>query len=452
MLIISWIFTGKPSIFNFIPKVEVANAAVAYQAQSAIAASEGADVTVTLPAHASGDILLLQVVVRDVDDTLTVTDWTQITTVDDGVAARHWWYWKRATSSSETDPLVDKSTGTGDTYAAVTTYRGATSSGDPWEVKGTATCTGTDNPSVLPEINVATANSLVVATWNDIDNFHASASYSATDPDTLTSDVYLQSAIGADGTCGNGSAVKTTTGLTGDVSISLSKAPDGVCGVVLALKPPISTFTLNDYRWYIDNDFVDPSDPWGNPDIAQDTAITILPYGNLAPTSTVELRLRTNFTVNGADLTAGSQQFKLQFKEATDATCNTGTWTDVGAQGSAVTWRFANSSVTTSLISVTKLSPASNVLESYVTTTPTLINPNSATSGEEIEYDFHIEHNGATSTAQYSFRVVESDDTVFDAYSQCPTLSTGPEMVDLMRHGNMISEIGEQGFYWADYD
>ena len=221
--------------------------------------------------------------------------------------------------------------------------------------------------------------------------------------------------------------------------------------IVITYTPSLApVFTLNSYRWYVDNDFVDPSNSWGNPDIAQDTAITILPYSNLAPTSTVELRLRTNFTVSSAALSAVAQQFKLQFKEGTDATCNTGSWTDVGAQASAVTWRFANSSVTTSLLSVTKLSPVSNVLESYVTTTPTYVNPNSVSVGEEMEYDFHIEHNGATSTDQYSFRVVESDNTEFDSYTNCPTLATGPETADLMRHGNMITAIGEQGFYWAN--
>ncbi|MDP1850619.1 MAG: hypothetical protein Q8K79_22700, partial [Solirubrobacteraceae bacterium] len=60
-----------------------AAAAPTWQASSAIAASTGADVTVTLPAHVANDILLLQVVVRDVNDTITwPAGLTQIATVD----------------------------------------------------------------------------------------------------------------------------------------------------------------------------------------------------------------------------------------------------------------------------------------------------------------------------------------------------------------------------------
>ena len=105
---------------------EVQAASPAWEASSTIAASTGANVTVTLPLHAANDILLLQVVVRDVDDTITwPAGWTQISTVDRGTTARYWWAWKRAVSAAETNPLVSKSTTTGDTYAAVTTYRGA---------------------------------------------------------------------------------------------------------------------------------------------------------------------------------------------------------------------------------------------------------------------------------------------------------------------------------------
>src|SRR3972149_4102284 len=97
--------------------VQEAQAGVpAYQALSAIAASTGADVTVTLPAHQANDIFLITVVVRDQDDTITwPSGWTQIATVDRSTVSRYWWAWKRAASSSETNPLVDKSTAAGGT-------------------------------------------------------------------------------------------------------------------------------------------------------------------------------------------------------------------------------------------------------------------------------------------------------------------------------------------------
>ena len=257
-LIFSWVFSGWPNVLDFYfngehqkfpPKIQKAHAAVAYQGSSLVAAtSTGVDVTPSLPTHQADDIFLLQVLVRDVDDTLTVTDWTQITTIDDGTAGRHWWYWKRATSSSETAPLVDKNTTSGDTYATVTSYRGAETSGDPWEATSAATCTGTADPFNLNEVTTLTDGSLVVASWNDRDNASNSATYSPTSPSSLTSNMFLKSATGADGTNASGSAVKTDAGATGAVSVNPApKAPDGACGLVLALKPyiPPATTTLS---------------------------------------------------------------------------------------------------------------------------------------------------------------------------------------------------------------
>lgn len=146
----------------------------AYQAFSAIAASTGADVTVTLPAHQTDDILLLLVVVRDQNDTITVTGWTAMTgtPLNRGATSRYWLFWKRAVSNAETNPLVNKSTANGDTYAAVITYRGAITAGDPWEVKGTPQ-TGTADPMVLTGITTLSAESLVVAAVAGEDNNNA---------------------------------------------------------------------------------------------------------------------------------------------------------------------------------------------------------------------------------------------------------------------------------------
>ena len=715
VLVSFWSFTGWPQIFGFPPEIQKAYAAVAYQGKSlSAAASTGADVTPALPTHQADDIFLLQVLVRDVDDTLTVSGWTQIATIDEGTTARHWWYWKRATSSSESNPVVDKSGSTGDTYASVTSYRGAATSGDPWEVKGTASCTGTADPFSLNGISTLTDGSLVVASWNDRDNAVNSATYSATDPSVLTSNMHHKSAVGADGLNSSGSAVRTSSGATGNVSVNPSKTPDGVCGIVLALKPYIaidvtiadgtdpsnstvapgsgitdlgaftlevnsgsdsataatvtladgtyaglseiritssdgtttyfsavtnpsanvvnfsggtaipistsgttfkirvtpkthtnmptpvgseyavagtitsltttntqlgsdtdsatitidnlstanttsnggsagnaevtidyttpadtdlhsvivlrdssavsdnpvegatytvgntintatvacvdtgvavstvdsctdtdvingtayhyeifvkddngnystgivptgspftpsiasSTFTLNDYRWYVDDDTANPSAIWGNPDLAENTAIAAIPADNDPPDSSQELRLRTNFTVNTANLSATSRQFKLQFKTGTDGDCTTGSWTDVGT---SQTWEFATSSVSDGTLITASLA-ASEIAGQYAKSNPTITNTNSATMGQEIEYDFHIIGTNIADATQYSFRVIESDSSVFDAYTTCPTLRTEPSMTNFMRHGNFFTPdtTVEAGLFWVE--
>lgn len=208
-----------------------------YQAFSAIAASTGANVTVTLPAHQADDILLLSVVVRDQNDTITVAGWTQIATVDRGAVSRYWWFWKRAASSAETNPLVAKSTGTGNTYAVVITYRGAITTGDPWEVKGTPQ-TGTADPMVLTGITTVSADSLVVAAVAGENNNNNSIITTGTDPAAYT-EHYVESAVGADGVITFSEAARTTAGATGNVSVNWSNAiPNGDGGILLALKPP----------------------------------------------------------------------------------------------------------------------------------------------------------------------------------------------------------------------
>jgi len=219
----------------------------AWQASSAIAASTGADVTVTLPVHAANDILLLQVVVRDVDDTITwPAGWTQIATVDRGTTARYWWAWKRAASAAEPNPLVNKNTATGDTYAAVTTYRGAITTGDPWEVKGTPN-TSTAAGHVLNGITTLTAESLIVASLCGEDNTAASGTtFSATNPASLAQVLYVESATGSDGACTAGAAARATAGATGNVTATWTATVVGSGGIVLALKPaPPSVSSIN---------------------------------------------------------------------------------------------------------------------------------------------------------------------------------------------------------------
>lgn len=219
----------------------------AWQASSAIATSTGADVTVTLPAHAANDILLLQVLVRDVNDTITwPAGWTQIATVDRGTTARYWWAWSRAASAAEPNPLVNKNTTTGDTYAAVTTYRGAITTGDPWEVKGTPNAS-TARAHVLNGITTLTAESLIVASLCGENNSAANGTtFAATDPASLAQVLYVESGTGANGACTAGAGARTAAGATGNVTATWTATVVGSGGIVLALKPaPPSVISIN---------------------------------------------------------------------------------------------------------------------------------------------------------------------------------------------------------------
>jgi MSHA biogenesis protein MshQ len=221
-------------------------AAPAWQAASAIAASNGGNVTVTLPAHVANDVMLLQVLVRDTNDTITwPTGWTQLATVDRGTTSRTWWAWKRAASASETNPLISKSTATGDTYAAVTTYRGASTIGDPWEAKGTPN-TSTVAGHVLNGVTTLSDDALVVASLCGEDNSAGSGTnFTATSPSALAEVLYVESNTGSDGSCIAGAAAKATAGATGNVTATWTATVVGSAGIVLALKsaPAVRSMT-----------------------------------------------------------------------------------------------------------------------------------------------------------------------------------------------------------------
>ena len=191
------------------------------------------------------------------------------------------------------------------------------------------------------------------------------------------------------------------------------------------------------------------TDPWSPLDVPESNMIPSLPVGYRPPVVGNELRLRVRVLVGNVNLAATTMDFKLQYKAGSDNSCTTDSWTDVGAGGGGAIWRFAtssiahNTSLTTSVLS-------SSVRETYSKANPTSKNPNAANVGQTMEYDYHIQNNGANGATQYSFRVVEGDGSLISDYSQCPTLVTSPVTSQQMRHGNFFQDGTEAGFFWAD--
>lgn len=202
-----------------------------------IAASTGADVTVTLPSHQTNDILLILGWVRDVDDTLTLTGWTQIATWDRSTTSRYWLYGLRAASGATSNPTFDKSGATGDTYAVAIGYRGCITTGTAWEVIGTA-ATGTADPATITGITSTSANSLIVVAVGGEDNNNGAITATGTDPAAYV-EHYDESTTGADGAVTFSEALRTAAGATGNVSVDWDTAnPVGWGGVAIALKSP----------------------------------------------------------------------------------------------------------------------------------------------------------------------------------------------------------------------
>jgi hypothetical protein len=190
-------------------------------------------------------------------------------------------------------------------------------------------------------------------------------------------------------------------------------------------------FRQNDYRFYVDNDAVTPTDPHplGASDLGENTSITSLdePLGDGDI-----VRIRMSLTVLNASFPEQSRAFKLQYAERISTCSAVASWTDVGAIGSGAIWRgFSMPAVTDG--SVLSTEPPTNgdlllAVSDHAGTieeqNPSEPNPYTAPEGTDVEYDWIVQQNGATAETPYCFRMVESNDTVFNGYADYPQLFT----------------------------
>lgn len=406
LLVFTWVFSGWPQIFNFPPKISNIYAAQFGKPDADI----DAGVWVTTPLWSKLDDGSTG------DDVYASGDGSPVNTEPFSVQI-----------SNIGDPTV--STG----HVLRAQWSKETTAGADYQ--GTLELRQGFVSEASPGTLIATLTGTVISGTTDVTDTYT---LSAAEADAITdySDLQLRAF-----------AVKSGGGANRNFRIDFIEleTPDAA--------PASTSFTQDDYRWYVDNDLTNPTEVWGTPDIAEDTSIAPLPVGNDPPDTTQELRLRVNMVVNGAALSVSSAYFKLQFKAGTDASCTTGSWTDVD---SGQAWAYASSGVTdgadiTEVLTTTTTGKG----EEYAKSKPTQVNHVGASIGENIEYDFHIIGTSASSATKYSFRVVETDNTgtpntVLDDYLNCPTLTTEPGTSNLLRHGLFFADQIKQGFFWAD--
>lgn len=198
---------------------------------------------------------------------------------------------------------------------------------------------------------------------------------------------------------------------------------------------PVSDIGIrqNYYRFYVHNNAVTPTDPWppGAADLGDNAPLTVtdepLARGE-------QIRLRMTARISNDNMPAGFREFKLQYGLRTTGSCTAiETWTDLGSATSSAIWRGFSATGTTDGVALGSdpagdgelLIPAvADVLGRLVHQNPASANPYAVDEGEDVEYDWHIEHNGAAARANYCFRMVLSDDTPLDGYLQYPQLRT----------------------------
>jgi hypothetical protein len=196
----------------------------------------------------------------------------------------------------------------------------------------------------------------------------------------------------------------------------------------------VRTQTQNYYRFYVDNDALDPTDPWDT-NLGENTSITAIND----PIGTNELiRIRMSVTVRGASLAASSTAYRLQYGTR-DTTCSAITnWLSIGDTSSTTApWRGYNASPTSgTALSGNPPTPSdlnlsvSDRAGTYEEGPYSAPNPHKIYIGEDVEYDWILERNTAPDFTTYCFRMVELDESTLDAYSFYPTLITAGFLVE----------------------
>jgi hypothetical protein len=189
----------------------------------------------------------------------------------------------------------------------------------------------------------------------------------------------------------------------------------------------------NDYRFYVDNNALDPTDPWpvGAADLGENTVLT----GSDEPLGDAEhIRIRMTATIFNATLPENTLSNKLQFGERVTTCSAIGeiNWIDIGNATSSAIWRGYNASGVADGATLSTDPPtggelnitASDVGGTYEETNNSAINPYTVEEGEDIEYDWHVQQNGADAETFYCFRMVDSSGAVLGAYIDYPQLRT----------------------------
>jgi hypothetical protein len=185
-----------------------------------------------------------------------------------------------------------------------------------------------------------------------------------------------------------------------------------------------STLTQNAYRFYDNTDVAAVTDPWpigSGIDTAETTAVAT----SSGPGTGSVMRLRMSLQDGVTDLMGQGQAFKLQFAEGWVCSA-VSQWFDVGATNSSTAaWRgYDNASVTDGAVIANRLLSVSDVNGSYVEANNSPTNPSTISPGQDAEWDWVLHANSINSNSSYCFRMVKSDGTALDTYTNYPRVNT----------------------------
>lgn len=193
----------------------------------------------------------------------------------------------------------------------------------------------------------------------------------------------------------------------------------------------------NYYGFYVDNDTLAPTDPWpaGPQNMDEVAEMT----GNDGPIASGQsIRLRMTLHVTAAKLAQGADAFDLEYAERPSGTTCGGLaenfWLHLGEIGSTTAvWRGYDGSPNDGDQLPGVLLSVSDVAGTYEEENNTAVVPETTFVLDDIEYDWHIQDNGAKDKTDYCFRMTYADNQPLEGIDHYPVIRTvgyGPVLGD----------------------
>jgi hypothetical protein len=173
--------------------------------------------------------------------------------------------------------------------------------------------------------------------------------------------------------------------------------------------------------------------------------------------TSITFRLRMLLHVSEVDLSAGGQQFKLQFSPKV-GTCDTSfvgeNYEDIATGGSAEILYHDNPSIADAAAAVSLSGDPSHSGHTTVLQTieesNNFTNTSNVASGQDGLWDFILKDNGAFGA--YCFRALSSSNVLITSYTIVPEISfckDDPQTTALLRHGTFFCEGQKKAFFWS---
>ncbi|MBI2030764.1 hypothetical protein HYT05_04020 [Candidatus Kaiserbacteria bacterium] len=436
-----WLFFGWPQILNFPPQPRSAEAATLTYVGGAEASGNSAAYNVSLTgltggiasAAAEGDLVIVStgfVSTSNGNPGVGTAGYTELNDLyaNDTRDANFSVNWKLMGVSPDTTVSCNGSgSASNGAVCVVHVWRGADQT-TPFDVASTsATATNSavpNSPSITPTTSGAIVISTGLGTGSAVDN-SVTAPTGYSNKVDISVDPSSAATVGISSKSWSSGAEDPAAWTTWTTSTS-----DSWAAMTLAIRPAVA-FDQSSYRFFNNSNATDV----GSALAAQDTVAAL-------GTAGAAFRLRILMHISDAQLGASGENFKLQFA-ARSGTCDTGFSGETYADVTGATVIAYNNNATPAdgdNLTANANDPTHGgdtiVNQDYEEANNFTNTVAAIPAGQDGKWDFSLIDNGAGANTAYCFRVVKSDGSVLDTYTQIPQISTAATLTFIVSTQN----------------